>query len=540
MENFNVLIVDDEVHAIKGIRAGVQWEKLGISKVYSANHLAQAQSVFQNERIDLLLSDIDMPKGSGIDLLRWVREEYPHTEAIFLTCHSEFSYAKEALQLKSLNYLLKPIDYVELEEAIQSARQKIYQDQQIHKVEDSYMHLQQIHQSHQQEQFWLSLVNEMFSSSIDEIKYQLAIHKLTYDDSIHFLPVLTHVYRWKDSFSHRDEKKLTFSLKNAIKEEVAKNDVKAVVIELSSSHFLTIIPKYLKYRNEEISDNCDRLIEKCIRYFGCDLCCYVGKKTPINEIVNTVNCLKDMDRNNVILKNKTLEWDHEHKQQSYIPQIPKMEWIDLMKLGLKDRLIDEINVFIRSWKEADKPLTWETLHIFYQDFLQILFYTLQIKGLDANQVFSRSILMEQPEKILVNVHSLKEWITFIVDVAMDQLHQSKESDSVVDKVKQYVKENIGVHKLTRDEIANYVFLNPDYLTRVFKKQTGMSISDYLQHERIEHAKQLLIKTDMSVSEIALDSGYSNFSYFSTLFKKITKLNPVDFRRQYVGKNGSAI
>jgi two-component system response regulator YesN len=75
-----------------------------------------------------------------------------------------------------------------------------------------------------------------------------------------------------------------------------------------------------------------------------------------------------------------------------------------------------------------------------------------------------------------------------------------------------------------------VYLNPDYLTRVFKKQTGLSISDYLQQQRIEYAKKLLVETNSSVSEVALAAGYSNFSYFSTIFKKSTELNPMEFRK----------
>jgi two-component system response regulator YesN len=65
---------------------------------------------------------------------------------------------------------------------------------------------------------------------------------------------------------------------------------------------------------------------------------------------------------------------------------------------------------------------------------------------------------------------------------------------------------------------------------VFKKETGMSISDYLQQTRIEYAKELLLNTDQSVSEIANASGYSNLSYFSAIFKKITGTSPGEYRK----------
>ncbi|MDF2791629.1 MAG: helix-turn-helix protein, partial [Neobacillus sp.] len=157
MSQFHVLIVDDEIHAIRGVQAGVNWEKHDISTVYTAQSFRQAQEVISNNKVDLLLCDIEMPKGSGIDLLKWVKEHYPNTEAIFLTCHSDFSFAKQALQLKSLDYLLKPIDYEELEVVIQKALQKIRKDRETRLEGESYQRLKQSHQSVLKEKFWLNL-----------------------------------------------------------------------------------------------------------------------------------------------------------------------------------------------------------------------------------------------------------------------------------------------------------------------------------------------------------------------------------------------
>ncbi|MGO4274510.1 helix-turn-helix transcriptional regulator, partial [Paenibacillus sp. TAF58] len=82
----------------------------------------------------------------------------------------------------------------------------------------------------------------------------------------------------------------------------------------------------------------------------------------------------------------------------------------------------------------------------------------------------------------------------------------------------------------REEIANHVFLNPDYLTRIFKKETGMAVSDYLFHERLKLAQELLAKTDMPISAVASHIGYANFSHFSRMFKKHTDLNPIEYRQ----------
>lgn len=86
--------------------------------------------------------------------------------------------------------------------------------------------------------------------------------------------------------------------------------------------------------------------------------------------------------------------------------------------------------------------------------------------------------------------------------------------------------------MSRDVIAAQAFMNPDYLSRIFKRETGLSISDYVLQERIARAKELLSKTEMPVSSVATAVGYSNFSHFTKIFRKYTDRNPMDYR-QYI-------
>lgn len=535
MKQFSVLIVDDEIHAIRGVEAGVAWDKLNIATVYTANSLRQAQVVFQSHSVDLLLTDIDMPKGSGLDLLKWVREHYPATEAVFLTAHAEFTYAKQALLLKGFDYLLKPADYKELEEVIENALQKIKKDQQMSKVGESYLHLQKSHQSIMKDRFWLDLINQVIPSTKDKIQHYLQHHKIDIDDSINYLPILIHVQRWKEGLTTEEERMMESALKNAVLEEVAKADENAATIELTTGSLLVILPEANFFDVESVIIRCRKFISKFILYFECDLCCYVGKQTHIYELLDMVQSLKDENLDNVTQTNQVIETHSGKRKQSTILKFPANEWLELMKAGSKEKLLIEINNYIDSWEKGNLNITSKSLHFFYQEFLQLLLYILQIRGMKASQVFSQNMLTGNVKGICASVSSLQEWILLIIDVGMDQLNESHESNSLIDKVKQFIKENIGVQKLSRENIASYVHFNPDYLTRVFKKETGLSLSRYIQQEQIDTAKKLLVNTNKSVSEIALDCGYANFSYFSTIFKKTTDLSPVDFREKFSKK-----
>jgi YesN/AraC family two-component response regulator len=84
--------------------------------------------------------------------------------------------------------------------------------------------------------------------------------------------------------------------------------------------------------------------------------------------------------------------------------------------------------------------------------------------------------------------------------------------------------------LTPESVAKEVCISADYLMHLFKNITGCSIMEYINQTRMEQAKQLLIHTNIKVSDVSLDVGISNFQYFSTLFKKYTGISPSKFRK----------
>lgn len=127
-----LLIVDDEIFAIEGIKAGVNWEVLEFSEVLTANSYAQAVEIMEKNPAEIILCDIEMPNESGLELVAWVNEHHPMTECIILSCHDEFDFARQAVQLKCLDYILKPTRYDFLTEvlhkAIQTMKEKNHQN----------------------------------------------------------------------------------------------------------------------------------------------------------------------------------------------------------------------------------------------------------------------------------------------------------------------------------------------------------------------------------------------------------------------------
>lgn len=121
MEEYSILLVDDDDLSLQAFQLGVDWQKIGITTVRMAHRKQEAIGILESQPVDILLTDIEMPGGSGIELIRWVSEHQPRVVRIFYTCHAEFAYAQEAVKLGALDYLLKPVSCEELASIVQRA-----------------------------------------------------------------------------------------------------------------------------------------------------------------------------------------------------------------------------------------------------------------------------------------------------------------------------------------------------------------------------------------------------------------------------------
>ena len=106
------LLVDDDLATVRTLRAEIDWQKFGFADAREAYNVNGAIRLIEeaDEPPELVVCDIEMPMGLGLDLLRWVREKELESEFIFLTCHENFSYASKAIEYRAGSYIVKPFD----------------------------------------------------------------------------------------------------------------------------------------------------------------------------------------------------------------------------------------------------------------------------------------------------------------------------------------------------------------------------------------------------------------------------------------------
>ncbi|MEW9123323.1 MAG: response regulator [Thermotaleaceae bacterium] len=125
---------------------------------------------------------------------------------------------------------------------------------------------------------------------------------------------------------------------------------------------------------------------------------------------------------------------------------------------------------------------------------------------------------------------IREELTDILDCIFSEIIDKKlynASDEIL-AVVNYIEKNYS-NRISLEEIADYINLNPQYLSRLVKKELGIGFSNYVTNLKIEKAKKLLSDTDMPVLNIALELSYNEANYFCKVFKKIVGMTPMEYR-----------
>jgi len=528
-----VLLVDDEIQAVRGLKEGVDWSQFSVDHIYTANNIRQAKEIFAQHEIHLMICDIEMPQGDGLQLQEWVQERYATTVSIFLTCHADFKYAKQAIRLGSMDYLLKPIRFAELEAVIRKAFRKIHSNrEQVHMIQTykRYYELRTLHQPLVVDRFWSNMLNRLIAPEAESITSIIQKLSLPYRWDMPVALILIGIVRWLVKTSESEQQAWEQSILNGAKSQLLKESDHGAVLPFTKSGLLVVLPiqDQTGWGPSQAKRKCRTFIDTHTRNL-CDVSCVIGVSSGLPGVASLFEEVTRFEQDHVTVMNEPFLIGELAGGQTSLAPVDMNHWHELLAEGDTSKLVGEIE---RAFGNASRS-RWDVkaLHTAKRDFLQMIYYFLKQRGLLANQVLSHEAFHEGEAFAGRSVDGMREWLLSTVREVDRTLQTAKQAESVVDRVKQYIIERID-QDLTREDIAQLFFLHPDYLARIFKKETGLTLSDFIIQQRVRNAKELLIRTDMPIGSIAGAVGYANFSHFSKVFRKVAAMNPADFRKKH--------
>lgn len=152
-------------------------------------------------------------------------------------------------------------------------------------------------------------------------------------------------------------------------------------------------------------------------------------------------------------------------------------------------------------------------------------------GMDQERAFYTSDLFIKSLEKCNNIESVlnltRDMVTYYVK-HMASLHNTAHCSKTVYNCIDYVNEHMHEH-ISPSDLSGFVGMNSDYLSKLFKKELGMNITEYITHKKMDTASNMLLYSNLSCSDVALYLGFNSQSYFTKVFKKYFKMTPLAYR-----------
>lgn len=524
----NVLFVDDQISVLNGIQAGVHFEALGIDNVQYATSAVRAVEIMDTFPVDIVLCDVEMPGENGLHLIRKIQKSHPDVVCIMLTSHAEFEYAQESIRLGCFDYIIQPAPYDEIEDVLRRALQHRYEIRKRNQL------IEIGKQFHTGEMELLDRVTmNLFSKEEEEVRSSLEFLRLmgysaTPKKKARILLLSADQFR-RTELSGEMERNVHKQLNIALKQV----GISYPLIPLSSlnSHREFVLLIFSALQDEpELSMN------KLRQFFDCfcqslttaTASCLVGAATCFDSLGGEYCRLRECAQGQSTEGIVRMEYDPDRIQAGVEESIigDGSRWRSLLANGQHRILLNEfeeclshICAYSQHKSRALCDLHQHMAHMFLAYFYD--------NHMDVHALFTGEYSYYDFMVSYASADSLRTAMHYMMK-QVKELNTTQFQRSDVEKAKSFILDNI-TDAITVKNVADHVCLSAEYFTKLFKKETGQNIKEYITQMKVEAAKDLLEHSNISVSMVALELGYTNFSHFSQVFRKYVEVTPSEYR-----------
>jgi two-component system response regulator YesN len=527
-----ILICDDDISVINVIEKQIDWTSLDIDTILRAYNGTVAKEIIEAERPNLILCDIEMPQSDGISVLKYVYNSGIPTEFMFLTCYESFEYAREAVRYGAKNYLTKPLDLKELYEALQTM------------VASAWKKTAEANRDAESKNREAASTNQVLSSLKDGIcgTDEKKINEVLEQE--HFPYRAESLWRilclsadmTKGLDSGWDKGMMRYGLRSIAQEEIAdRSDFSYLLVDSGEKleYLLQFVPAE-KYTENELESRCRRFIRVCEKQMNVSPVCLIGDVIRLSQTAEIYPRIRrrakklHLSYGKVFLLRDTDTQNAEDAMEvSADTSLDEKTILQYLKLQQKEKFVESVDKSVQAIIKKGKN-TEQKLDQMHQDLLQTFYSCLRDNHIQAHVLFQDETLRELDENAERTGEDMISFASYLFEKSSEALHVFDESSDVIGSVKKYISEHFK-EDIDRNGIASVAFITPNYLSKRFRIEIGMSLREYINQLRIEEAKRLLLSTNLSVSDIAVEVGYDNISYFSTVFRKLCGVSPVDWR-----------
>ena len=530
---FDVMIIEDDELVRKRLKRMIDWENVKVRLVCEAADGSTAKELYTIYRPQIIITDINIPMISGLDLMEELKSENPELIFIVITGYTDFELAKRSVSLHAFSMLSKPIRPEVMNECLEKAVLNLECERKKRQEQDSMKKLVEENLLQVQSYFMSELLRKE-PADVDACKTKLKQLQIPCDGP-DYLVVILSFYILDEKMSCREE--LLFFLKNMTDEYMKTSGIKEYTF--IDSHFrvncvLSICPEDTDNRIEEILL---KISDQMSFVYDVNLYAGLGKRVDsIGLLYSSAQCaLAALNYQSVMGKENIFHYKN----------METIDSADAVKDSIHNHLIRQF--LARNLEEVSRSLKNRVLMLqqdrengrtlirsFLFEYVTQILNEARHLGLDSEKIgkcvqMLTDLFAEEniAEKGLENALEItKELLVELNNMEITN------SNYLIKKAKDYICINLSDKKLDLEKCSEHVALSKHYFCKLFHKSENMNFNTFLRQERVRKAKELLLTTELRIYEISEECGFSNANYFSYVFKQETGEKPLDYQKKH--------
>lgn len=544
---YKLILVDDEEDVREGVVREVDWEAIGFEVIEKAENGREALEMVERLQPDVVVTDIQMPFMNGLQLAEAIRERYPTIKLIILTGHDEFEYAQRAIKLHIDEYVLKPFSAQELINALLKVKGQI-QEEVAHR-ENVQLLMEHYRKSMPvlKENFLATLMNRKLPR--EEVVEKAANYGIEISGKSFVAAVMSidGVLIPEEELENREELSKSVSLKyspdqalkyfallNITEEIVDKrrlglvfmhND-QVVVLSVRESENREIALQETMKVLEEVRQNVEKYLKFTLT---------VGIGTVMKDVTKISYSYEDavlaLDYRLILGNNRIISIDDVEMRT-----VEKVRFDDVkehaltrcIKVGTSQEIRETMDELFQGIEGA---VSVKDYQIYLLEILTCILKAAKDSNLNVDEVFGDNFIPFTEINKFTSLEEAKKWLAELCASMMNHIATDRQYTykNLVEMAKDYTKNHYHEGDITINKVCGHLHISAGYFSSIFKKETKMTFVNYLNHIRMEAAKEMLRSTDMKALEIAEKVGYADANYFSFSFRKNVGVSPKEYR-----------
>jgi len=510
---YKLMIVDDNNVQLSYLTTCIDYTKFNILEIKTAMDGEEGLELYNEFQADIVLTDIEMPKMDGVEMMKKIKNINSNCKFIFISCYDDFSYIKEAMDNDAASYILKPVSTFELEEKLE----KILDD--IKKEEDFSEFTRIFGESLEnfRENF---LYRFLHSSHIEKSYLNNMMKNLGYLKYRNFLVAALNFDGETDIYNFLSIAKSTLFCQTD-GSAVGENDNRCVVVFMSTED-----DSYESVKNT-VNDFCEKLFREDNIRVSAGLSKLSDSPYDLKYLLS--QAIGALDGKMFSLETGVYECEDGNAINSSEYDIAEFyNYITDIIENINETSIED---FLK--KHYDGYTNMHYLKKMSFSVVSALQLVLMERGINTGDLFLSSSAVWDKLERFETILDTRRWLYNILKTATDYVSDSENSryKKIVNDIIENINENYASVSNVNDIIKD-LYISASYAQSLFKKYTGKTISDYVIEKRMESAKSLLEDPYIKVYEVAELVGYKSKAHFSEIFKKYTGVTPKEFRQKH--------